>query len=286
MTFACKSLTNETTGLLSSHIPFFFNFPPPSLSFFLSLSWFDTLLGPTGMASPYPYMGGAPAAMSGQTAAPSERVILHVQNRMVGAIIGRSGSYIRQVMEQSGAHIRINSDPADEGGDDTIRQCIVSGKPEAQFQAQQMIYKKLQEQEGIAQGATRAPAIPFSIEVEMPEACIGRLIGKGGARIRQISDVSNAQLTVGVRCARGLGQSICVACGASWAPMGTPGHTEASDVRFNLLILPALSSPHANRSIVRRKRAARRRQPWASWAALVTSPSRSTSSAALSSSTT
>jgi predicted PilT family ATPase len=145
--------------------------------------------------------------MGGQTAAPSERVILHLQNRMVGAIIGRSGSYIRQVMEQSGAHIRINSDPADESGDDAIRQCIISGKPEAQFQAQQMIYKKLQEQEGITQGTTRAPAIPFSIEVEMPEACIGRLIGKGGARIRQISDVSNAQLTVGVHCAhRGGGQ--------------------------------------------------------------------------------
>ena len=148
------------------------------------------------MGGQYPFMGGAPQAMGGPTASASERVIVHVENRLVGAVIGRSGSYIRQVMEQSGAHIRINSDAADESEDTAIRQCIVVGKPEAQFQAQQLIYKKLQEQEGITQAATRAPAIPFSIEVEVPEGCIGRLIGKGGSRIRQISDVSNTKLTV------------------------------------------------------------------------------------------
>lgn len=125
-----------------------------------------------------------------------ERVVVFVPNRHVGAIIGRSGQHVRQVMEQSGAHIRVNSDPTDGGDDDAVRQCVIVGKPDAQLKAQSAIYSKLVEQETLLSGNV---AITFNVEMEVPFACIGRLIGKGGARIREISHTSSARINVSGR---------------------------------------------------------------------------------------
>lgn len=49
---------------------------------------------------------------------------------------------------------------------------------------------------GHANGMGRGMPPPFVLEFEVPTACIGRLIGKGGARIHEISKTSGARLNV------------------------------------------------------------------------------------------
>ncbi len=75
----------------------------------------------------------------------------------------------------------------------------MQGKAESQYRAQQMIYQKLQEQESMGRSngepGGQAPSA-FSVEVEVPGGSVGRLIGKGGSRIREISQTSNARLSV------------------------------------------------------------------------------------------
>jgi len=91
--------------------------------------------GGGGFAPPPSAWGGAPA-----TSGPGGAMEQLVPGPLVGRLIGKGGSGIRELREYSGAQIKINSD-AEQGTDQ--RKVIVTGTPEQQAAALSMISQRL-----------------------------------------------------------------------------------------------------------------------------------------------
>ncbi|XP_040268558.1 tudor and KH domain-containing protein isoform X2 [Bufo bufo] len=91
-------------------------------------------------------------------------------------IIGPDGAILGQLKTQSHAHIAVT---ADGGGD---RQLTLQGSPSQVRQTQQLLHRILQD------GAALRVKLPF------PASSMGRIIGKGGERIREISRTSGAHI--------------------------------------------------------------------------------------------
>lgn len=131
-----------------------------------------------------------------------EKNIVLVPENMVGVIIGRGGSNSRAIADDSGAKIHVESreeketriadeDPEESNGD--VRHVIVMGTTEQQFKAQRRIYDLLssEEQRREVQG-------PYRMKVHFPVAVavLGSVIGKGGAKIQEISVTAGAKLNL------------------------------------------------------------------------------------------
>eukprot|EP00043_Microstomoeca_roanoka_P027688 m.15550 g.15550 ORF g.15550 m.15550 type:complete len:592 (+) comp7871_c0_seq2:84-1859(+) len=139
---------------------------------------------------PAPFM---PAPFGGVVAQPPEVMTVHVPAWSVGALIGRSGSNIRQMVQESQADIRIQSPP--EGSPETEpRDCVVRGTTEQQIRAQTLIWRRLQEDQ------RRPPMDPatdnFHVSFRIPAAKVGRVIGRGGASIKELKRASGARVDV------------------------------------------------------------------------------------------
>eukprot|EP00054_Salpingoeca_dolichothecata_P003552 m.27419 g.27419 ORF g.27419 m.27419 type:complete len:585 (+) comp13946_c1_seq1:210-1964(+) len=146
---------------------------------------------------------GAPQPMGPPIVDRVERVVVYVPDSLVGSIIGRGGANIKDIMHQSGAQVRVLKLPDDEPHSqddvgDIERQIIVTGHSDAQFKAQQLIYHKLQEAAmataNMGFGGHLEPTL--KVDISVPSALVGRIIGKGGARIKEIHRLSGAMLKV------------------------------------------------------------------------------------------
>lgn len=157
------------------------------------------------------YMPGTPIQPGGATRQPAppqvpqETTYLYIPNAAVGAIIGTKGSHIRNIIKFSGSTVKIAQAEGEIGEDgvpvvsqppvvtegpssEPQRRVTVVGGPEAQWKAQYLIFEKLRE-EGFASGVED---VRLTVEIMVPSAQVGRIIGKGGQNVREMQRLTGA----------------------------------------------------------------------------------------------
>ena len=98
----------------------------------------------------------------------------------VPAVIGRGGSVIKGVQEDTQTQIKFKEETDIEAPE---RICIIRGKPECIRLAEVMLLTIIKNQ----------PIIE-TYEMQVPQKAIGRIMGKGGANIKQIQNASSAKI--------------------------------------------------------------------------------------------
>jgi len=129
-------------------------------------------------------------------------VDMFVPQQDCGRIIGRGGMKIRELQEHSGCKIKVNRD--DEG--DGTRRVELTGTDEAIDTAKAMITETLKEDSrggGGYRGGMGGGGGGFgggrdsSKEVmQIDSNFVGRIIGKGGSRVRELQDETGCRINV------------------------------------------------------------------------------------------
>ncbi|KAF7987665.1 hypothetical protein HCN44_003528 [Aphidius gifuensis] len=139
--------------------------------------------------APYPYQGSLQTQQGVPTTETQETTFLYIPNNSVGAIIGTKGSHIRNIIRFSGASVKIapleQEKPADQ---QTERKVTIVGSPESQWKAQYLIFEKMRE-EGFVAGTED---VRLTVEILVPSAQVGRIIGKGGQNVRELQRVTGS----------------------------------------------------------------------------------------------
>lgn len=131
---------------------------------------------------------------------PMTNKTIFVPRKSIGMIIGKRGETIRDLQYRSGASIRVV--PDNETCQDTMeRPIILSGSLESVELAHNLINDIVNE--GIERlggdtGETSAlyPSASISIRIHIPNDKVGWIIGKGGATIRELQQLSGARIQV------------------------------------------------------------------------------------------
>ncbi|XP_039338621.1 poly(rC)-binding protein 4 isoform X2 [Mauremys reevesii] len=109
------------------------------------------------------------------------RMLMH--GKEVGSIIGKKGETVKRIREQSSARITISEGSCPE------RITTITGSTDAVFRAVSMIAFKLEEDLGT--GAANGGAVskpPVTLRLVIPASQCGSLIGKAGAKIKEIRE--------------------------------------------------------------------------------------------------
>ncbi|XP_077458149.1 poly(rC)-binding protein 2-like isoform X1 [Stigmatopora argus] len=117
------------------------------------------------------------------------RLLMH--GKEVGSIIGKKGESVKKMREESGARINISE------GNCPERIITLAGPTTAIFKAFSMIIDKLEED--ISSSMTNSTATgkpPVTLRIVVPASQCGSLIGKGGCKIKEIRESTNAQVQV------------------------------------------------------------------------------------------
>jgi len=111
---------------------------------------------------------------------------LLMQGKEVGSIIGKRGDNIKAIREESGARINIS--------DGTTPERIVTmvGTIETLAKAFGMICQKFEDD--LKQTCTTIP--PITLRFVVPASQCGSIIGKGGAKIKEIRETTGASVQV------------------------------------------------------------------------------------------
>ncbi|BFZ14053.1 hypothetical protein BsWGS_17092 [Bradybaena similaris] len=113
-----------------------------------------------------------------------------VPRRAIGAVIGRHGSNIKRIQTETGARMHFQSKEngkAGSGDSDSKASCtlVIQGTPQSAQQAELMVHQLIAE----------LPVI-LTEEIELPSYAIGRIIGKGGVTVREITSMSGAKIMI------------------------------------------------------------------------------------------
>ncbi|XP_076662921.1 IGF-II mRNA-binding protein isoform X2 [Andrena cerasifolii] len=139
--------------------------------------------------APYPYQASLPTQQGVPAADTQETAFLYIPNSSVGAIIGTKGSHIRNIIRFSGASVKIAPLEQDKPAEQqTERKVTIVGSPESQWKAQYLIFEKMRE-EGFVSGSDD---VRLTIEILVPSAQVGRIIGKGGQNVRELQRVTGS----------------------------------------------------------------------------------------------
>ncbi|XP_045179125.2 tudor and KH domain-containing protein-like [Mercenaria mercenaria] len=124
------------------------------------------------------------AGRKSSSSATSRQTVIEVQvpRKAVGAVIGRQGATIKEIQEQSGAKVNFKDYTQ---SDDTDRTVVIRGTPEAAQSAECRIRHILANMPVIVQA-----------EMEVPKYALGRIIGRGGESIRQMSRASKTKILI------------------------------------------------------------------------------------------
>lgn len=126
--------------------------------------------------------------------APTTEVI-HIPDKLVGAVIGSGGSTVNEVKRATGAHVQIDAEKTDP------RRVVVTGSAIGVAQAVAMIHEIISQVPGAGfsrvaswdpSGGDRAEPVVF----EVPHHRAGIVIGRGGETIRDIMQRSGAHVQV------------------------------------------------------------------------------------------
>ena len=150
---------------------------------------------PTG-ASPtgaWPVSGGGGGGGSNETQ-------FLIPQRHVGLVIGSGGQQIRQLQDSSGARIQVAKDPIPGSGHPLDhRQVTLSGDPSCVATAKQMIEHLMAQDRGagaamgMGGGGGGMPGAVKKV-IEIPNACVGGVIGAQGRQIKYMQETSGAHI--------------------------------------------------------------------------------------------
>lgn len=157
----------------------------------------------------YPYPSGASPLSPGHGAAAGlaaasylhteqvkETAVVYIPHTAVGAVIGSGGTTIRDMINSSGANIKVAQSPSKENaaqgssGDSTSkeRRVTIVGTPEAQWKAQMLVFRKVLHESGLPGEST------LKVEIMVPSSQVGRIIGKNGNTVRELQRLTRAQI--------------------------------------------------------------------------------------------
>lgn len=105
-----------------------------------------------------------------------------VPRSAVGVIIGKSGANIKKIEKDSGARVIMKDE--EEGNEKGERIVLIQGEREKAKRAEILVKKIIAEQ----------PVIRTE-EVFIPQRACGRIIGKGGQTIRNMSSISGEDIS-------------------------------------------------------------------------------------------
>jgi len=114
-----------------------------------------------------------------------------------GKIIGRGGAQIRELQEQSQCRIKVSRDDEPDGS----RRVELSGSHECIAQAKYLIQQIVDEgdrrpqQGGGGGGAGGGGGGPKKV-LMIDSNCVGRIIGRGGSKIRELQDETRCRINV------------------------------------------------------------------------------------------
>ncbi|ESO89711.1 hypothetical protein LOTGIDRAFT_124728 [Lottia gigantea] len=121
------------------------------------------------------------------TISTSRQTVIEVQvpRSTVGSIIGRQGANIKKLQEESGARVNFKDESSLSRRSDDSRTVIIHGTSASAQQAEIMIRKIIADM----------PAI-LTEEIQVPAVALGRIIGRGGENVREISRISKAKIYI------------------------------------------------------------------------------------------
>lgn len=154
----------------------------------------------------------AAAAAGGITGSPylnveqvKETAVVYIPHTAVGAVIGSGGATIRDMMNTSGASIKVaqspskdtassQGSPGDSCSSSSLSSCsrerkvTIVGTPEAQWKAQMLIFRKVLHEASVPGEST------LKVEIMVPSSQVGRIIGKSGNTVRELQRLTRAQI--------------------------------------------------------------------------------------------
>ncbi|XP_077369552.1 poly(rC)-binding protein 4 [Festucalex cinctus] len=117
------------------------------------------------------------------------RLLMH--GKEVGSIIGKKGETVKRIREESSARVNISEGSCPE------RIITITGSTESVFRAFTMITYKLEEDlTALVANGTISSKPPVTLRLVIPASQCGSLIGKGGAKIKEIRESTGAQIQV------------------------------------------------------------------------------------------
>lgn len=117
------------------------------------------------------------------------RLLMH--GKEVGSIIGKKGETVKRIREESSARVNISEGTCPE------RIITITGSTESVFRAFTMITYKLEEDlTALVANGTISTKPPVTLRLVIPASQCGSLIGKGGAKIKEIRECTGAQIQV------------------------------------------------------------------------------------------
>ncbi|XP_029291976.1 poly(rC)-binding protein 4-like isoform X1 [Cottoperca gobio] len=117
------------------------------------------------------------------------RLLMH--GKEVGSIIGKKGETVKRIREESSARVNISEGSCPE------RIITITGSTDCVFRAFTMITYKLEEDlTALVANGTISSKPPVTLRLVIPASQCGSLIGKGGAKIKEIRESTGAQIQV------------------------------------------------------------------------------------------
>lgn len=117
------------------------------------------------------------------------RLLMH--GKEVGSIIGKKGETVKRIRDESSARVNISEGSCPE------RIITITGSTDSVFRAFTMITYKLEEDLiALVANGTISSKPPVTLRLVIPASQCGSLIGKGGAKIKEIRENTGAQIQV------------------------------------------------------------------------------------------
>ncbi len=152
-----------------------------------------------GGATPGAGGGGDGGGFAGPSMNSNETQFL-IPQRHVGLVIGSGGQQIRQLQDQSGARIQVAKDPIPGSGHPLDqRQVTLSGDPSCVATAKGMIETLMANDprsSGGGGGMGGMGGMPGAVKkvIEIPNQCVGGVIGAQGRQIKYMQETSGAHI--------------------------------------------------------------------------------------------
>lgn len=137
-------------------------------------------------------LGGPGSGLFDESGLYTEEMLVPTQS--AGGLIGKAGAKIRELREQTGCNLKINSEC--EPGTES-RKVVISGTPAQVQHATRLIKAKLA-------GGANAQPMPAGVpsgdavteEMMVQRDAAGGLIGKAGAKIAELREVTRCQIKI------------------------------------------------------------------------------------------
>lgn len=139
--------------------------------------------------------------------------LLNVPLEHIGRIIGRQGQTIKQLQEITGARMELPRE-SEEGA--AYRVAKMFGTPDQVEYCKYLLLRKItpREEGGLAGPDPEKKDFENEIIVKIPDEHVGRVIGKFGAHIRDLQDISGASVFLPKSCAPGTQYRELRVCGS------------------------------------------------------------------------